>query len=90
MDENNNADPNVNYGTVLRDVWDNAEEANIDADCSPTKVCRNARDFTFDGIGDGSEDVGTSWRKLLEREGKLASTDGAPSIRDLMLGNSGD
>ncbi|NNE97172.1 MAG: hypothetical protein HKN24_14205 [Acidimicrobiales bacterium] len=76
----------VDYGTVLRDVWDNATEANVDADCSPTKVCRNARDFTFDGIAEGSDDVATSWRKLLEREGKLASSDTA-SLRDLVLGS---
>jgi len=82
-------EPTVNYGNVLRDVWDNAGEANADADCSPTKVCRNARDFTFDGISDGTEDVATSWRKLLESEGKLSTGDEL-SVRDLMLGNSDD
>ena len=79
--------PNVNYGTVLSNVWDNAEEANIDADCSPTKVCRNAREFTFEGIADDGEDLGTSWRNLLEREGKL-STAATPSVRDLVLGDA--
>jgi hypothetical protein len=77
----------VNYGTVLSNVWDNAEQANIDADCSPTKVCRNAREFTFEGIADEGEDLVTSWRNLLQREGKL-STEAAPSIRELMLGDS--
>ncbi len=74
---------------VLSDVWDNANEANVDADCSPTKVCRNAREFGFEGIADQGDDLQTSWRKLLEREGKL-STDAAPSIRDLVLGNADD
>ncbi len=76
----------VDYGTVLGNVWDNAEHANIDADCSPTKVCRNAREFTFEGIADEGEDLVTSWRNLLEREGKL-STEATPSIRDLVLGD---
>jgi hypothetical protein len=74
---------------VLRNVWASAADADIDADCSPTRVCRNAREFTFDGIGDGESDLATSWRKLLEREGKL-STDDTPSIRDLVLGSSND
>ena len=87
-DTNNEEDEStVNYGTVLSNVWDNAEQANIDADCSPTKVCRNAREFTFEGIADEGEDLGTSWRNLLQREGKL-STEVAPSIRDLILGDS--
>jgi hypothetical protein len=80
-------EPMVDYGTVLSNVWDNAAEANIDADCSPTKVCRNAREFTFEGIADEGEDLGTSWRNLLQREGKL-STEVTPSIRDLMLGDN--
>ncbi len=75
---------------VLSNVWGNAEEANVDADCSPTKVCRNARDFTFDGISEDGEgdDLATSWRKLLQAEGKLADT-GSP-LRDLVLGSSDD
>lgn len=80
---------NAHPESVVSDVWDNADEVGVDADCSPTKVCRNARDFTFDGIADADEDLGTSWRKLLEREGK-SSPDGA-SLRDLVLGPpSGD
>lgn len=85
--------PNVNYGTVvseavLDNVWNNAEEANIDADCSPTKVCRNAREFTFDGIAEDGEDLGSSWRNLLAREGKLSTSEAAPSVRDLLFGDS--
>ncbi len=70
---------------ILSDVWAGTNEVSADLDCSPTKVCRNARDFTFDGIGDGDEDLATSWRRLLAREGKLSS-DGTPSVRELVLG----
>ena len=81
--------PNEPVEPVLRDVWGGADDAAADADCSPTKVCRNARDFTFDGIAEGDDDLGTSWRNLLAREGKLAE-EPAPSIRDLVLGSSND
>ncbi len=69
----------------LSDLWA-AEHDPVaaDVDCSPTKVCRNARDFTFDGIADGDEDLATSWRQLLQREGKFSAEQ--PSIRELVLG----
>ena len=70
--------------TVLTDVWQGGGDEGFDADGSNAKVCRNARHFTFDGFADGDDDVATSWRRLLEREGK-ASPDGA-SVRDLVLG----
>ncbi|MEM7091528.1 MAG: hypothetical protein AAF567_00890 [Actinomycetota bacterium] len=74
---------------VLDDVWTHADLVSDDPDCSPTKVCRNAREFSFEGIAeDGDADLGTSWRRLLEREGKL-STDGG-SLRDLVLGPPSD
>jgi hypothetical protein len=73
---------------VLESVWENADAVGLDAECSPTRVCRNARDFTFDGIGDGDEDLATAWRDLLEREGKL-SPDGT-SVGDLLRQSPGD
>ena len=75
---------------MLRDVWttDDQDPSGPSDDCSPTKVCRNARDFTFDGIADEGEDLASSWRKLLEREGKLA--DGGSPVRDLVLGATDD
>lgn len=73
---------------VLHNVWDAEDAGPLDPDCSPTKVCRNAREFTFEGIAEGDEDLHTAWRRLLEREGKL-STDGS-SVRDLILGPRGD
>ena len=83
------ADRHPDSEPVLTEVWDNAEDIGVDADCSPTKVCRNAREFTFDGIADeGDDDLPTSWKKLLEREGKLSPEAG--SLRDLILGSSTD
>ena len=74
---------------VLQDVWAGNEDVSADADCSPTKVCRNAREFSFDGIAEGDYYLGTSWRNLLAREGKLAAGDTA-SVRDLVLGSTND
>ncbi len=82
-------EPNVNYGTVLRDVWSGDEDAAADVDCSPTKVCRNAREFSFEGIAEEGGDLGSAWKNLLQREGKL-STEDTPSVRDLVLGESND
>lgn len=74
---------------VLTDVWQSSEGSDLEAQASNAKVCRNARHFTYDGFAERGEDIATSWRKLLEREGK-ASPDGA-SVRDLVLGpRSGD
>ena len=78
---------------VLTDIWQGDDDAGFDAERSNAKVCRNARHFTFDGYiedgVEGDEDVASSWRKLLEREGK-SSGDGT-SLRDLVLGpTSGD
>ena len=80
-----NGVPNAPAGDdVLSQVWDTADDIDLDADCSPTKVCRNAREFTFDGIGEEGQDLATSWRNLLQREGKFAE---GGSIRDLILGS---
>ncbi len=69
---------------VLTDVWQAGEGSDPDAASSNAKVCRNARHFTFDGFSEDDDDIATSWRKLLEREGK-SSPDGG-SLRDLVLG----
>lgn len=69
---------------VLTDVWQAGDDGDPDAGLSNAKVCRNARHFTFEGFADGDEDIATSWRRLLEREGK-SSPDGG-SLRDLVLG----
>lgn len=72
-----------------RAVWATEEEVGahaFDEDCSPTRVCRNASEFSFDGIAAEGVDLKTAWREKLEREGKLNHS--AESIRDLVLGQS--
>jgi hypothetical protein len=71
---------------VLTDVWQGDDSAGFDAERSNVKICRNARHFSFDGFAEGEEDIATSWRKLLEREGK--SSPDATSLRDLVLGET--
>ncbi len=61
------------------------EQVLLDADCSPTKTCRNMVGISFDGFADSDTDLQSAWRATLEREGKL-STEGT-SLRDLVLGS---
>ena len=56
----------------------------FDADCSPTKTCRNMVGVSFDGFAESEADLQSAWRETLAREGKLASDGG--SLRDLVLG----
>lgn len=73
----------------IRSIWATEEqtgEETFDEDCSPTRVCRNAREFSFDGIAAEGSDLQTAWRDTLEREGKL--NPAAESIRDLVLGQT--
>jgi len=74
--------------TSLDPVWKTDEILGIDPDCSPTKVCRNARDFTFDGITEGDEDLASAWKRILVTEGKAAPEGG--SLADLVLGPPAD
>jgi hypothetical protein len=74
---------------VLRAVWEAQGQteaelagAELDPDCSPTKVCKNMKGVTFDGYAEPGTDLGQAWRDKLAREGKL----GTSSIRDLVLG----
>jgi hypothetical protein len=61
-----------------------AEASDLDEDCSPNRVCRNARAFSFDGFAEEGGDVQAAWRETLAREGKLDPS--GESIRDLVLG----
>jgi hypothetical protein len=73
-----------NAGEVLRAIWQQGDnQPELDAECSPTKVCRNMKDVGFDGFGDEGVDVATAWRNRLAREGKL----GGSSLADLVFGN---
>jgi len=56
----------------------------LDADCSPTKTCRNMVGVSFEGWADGGADLQSAWRATLEAEGKLSETGG--TLRDLVLG----
>ncbi len=72
-----------------RDMWATEEQAGddtFDEDCSPTRVCRNARAFSFEGIAGEGGDLKSAWRETLEREGKLSQS--TESIRDLVLGQA--
>ncbi|NIR41617.1 MAG: hypothetical protein GWN79_27015, partial [Actinobacteria bacterium] len=40
----------------------------LDADCSPTKTCRNMVGISFEGLADSGTDLATAWRTTLERE----------------------
>ena len=58
----------------------------LDPDCGPTKICKNMKDVSFDGMAEPGSDLGEAWRDKLRREGKLSTAAG--SIRDLVLGPS--
>lgn len=68
-------------------VWTTDESAGtsaFDEECSPTRVCRNAREFSFEGIAADGGDLKAAWRDRLEREGKFDASGG--SLRDLVFG----
>lgn len=69
---------------VLRAVWQGTPGAmeELDAECSPTKACRNMKDVTFDGFAEEGGDLRTAWRNTLAKEGKL----GSGSVADLVFG----
>jgi hypothetical protein len=75
---------------VLRALWaaDGQSADDIDASCGPQKDCKNMRGVTFDGYAEPGTDLGAAWRDRLAREGKLSTT--GESVRDLVLGRSGD
>ena len=55
---------------TLRAVWQGTPGAleELDAECSPTKACRNMKDITFDGFAEEGVDLATAWRNTLARE----------------------
>lgn len=61
-----------------------AEANDLDEDCNPNKVCRNAKAISFDGFAEEGGDVKAAWRETLAREGKLSTS--TESVRDLVLG----
>jgi hypothetical protein len=75
---------------VLRSVWaaeataEGPSRAELEEACGPTKVCRNMKLVSFDGMAEPGSDLRDAWRERLAREGKLNTSGG--SIRDLVLG----
>jgi hypothetical protein len=65
---------------VLRAIW--AAEGQTGADgvdldeCGPTKICRNMKDVSFDGMAEPGTDLHAAWRDRLRREGKLNTGGG--------------
>jgi len=80
------ADDPQSPAEILRAVWQGVpgSVSDLDAECSPTKACRNMKDVTFDGYAEEGGDLATAWRNTLAREGKL----GSGSLADLVFGNS--
>jgi hypothetical protein len=71
------------------DMWSSppVDQTLVDADCSPTKTCKNMVGISFDGFAEPGSDLGQAWREKLQREGKLS--DDGTTLRDLVLGESG-
>lgn len=66
---------------VLRSIWQRgAAAADLDDACSPTKVCRNMKDVTFEGYAEDGGDIRAAWRNTLARDGKLSGS----SVADLI------
>lgn len=83
------ASEDQNLIDMTTEMWSDADpdQTLFDAECSPTKTCRNMVGVSFDGMAEPGSDLGQAWRETLEREGKR-SGDGA-SLRDLVLGDRG-
>ena len=69
-------------------MWSQPDEAQVllDADCSPTKTCKNMVGISFDGFAEPGSDLSAAWRATLEREGKVK--EGSGSLRDLVFGQT--
>ena len=70
---------------VLRGIWRSQGQLGDDLG-SETKSCKRMGDagVGFDDFADGTTDLTVAWRARLEREGKLARSEG--SVRELILG----
>jgi hypothetical protein len=78
--------PSDEARTVLHALWaaEGHGSGDLDEDCSPTKVCKNMRTVSFDGLAEPGSDLTGAWRERLAREGKLSTSGG--SIRDIVFG----
>ena len=80
------SDDGTDAASTLRTIWQGTPSAmeDLDAECSPTKACRNMKDVTFDGFAEEGVDLATAWRNTLAREGKL----GTGTVGDLVFGSN--
>ncbi len=78
---------NDSFPTPTTAMWSapSDEQTLADAECSPTKTCRNMVGISFDGFADQGGDIRDAWKATLAAEGKL----GSGSIADLVLGDAG-
>ncbi len=60
-----------------------ADQVLLDADCSPTKTCRNMVDVSFSALAEPGTDLAAAWRATLQSEGKVA--DGSSTLADLVF-----
>jgi len=87
--------------STLQGIWSaqNQTSADIDESCGNTKACKSMNSVGFQGLIDeaepddkGAPSVGNSlrsaWKTKLEREGKLGSSGGGGSVRDLVFGSA--
>ncbi len=71
---------------VLREVWRSSGQREVELDdaAGHGKACKRMADVGFDEFAAGEGDLRSAWRATLQREGKLAQSEG--SVRDLVLG----
>jgi hypothetical protein len=60
-----------------------ADQVLLDADCSPTKTCRNMVGVSFNELAEPGTDLAAAWRATLQSEGKVA--DGSSTLADLVF-----
>lgn len=60
-----------------------ADQVLLDADCSPTKTCKNMVDVSFSGLAEPGTDLAAAWRATLQSDGKVA--DGSSTLADLVF-----
>lgn len=66
-------------------MWSTPDDDQVllDADCSPTKTCRNMVDVSFDGLAEPGTDLTAAWRARLQSEGKIVA--GSSTLADLVF-----
>ena len=60
-----------------------ADQVLLDADCSPTKSCRNMAGVSFNELAEPGTDLAAAWRETLQRDGKVV--EGSSTLHDLVF-----